>query len=128
MTLYRFWWTLGFVLVGVAILICLLPGHDLPGVFELNDKISHLAGHGAMALYFSGLMPRRSWWKIFVYLLLLGTGIEIAQYHMHAGREGDARDVVANGAGAALGLLVGFLGVSRWPEWLARLLGQRAAS
>ena len=128
MTLNRFLWALGFVLVGVAVFICLVPGQEIPSAFEFNDKVSHLAGHGAMALYFSGLVPRRSWWKIFVYLLLLGAGIEFAQYHMHVGREGDPRDVVANSAGALLGLLVGYLGVSRWTQWAAHLLGQRAAS
>ena len=128
MTLDRFWWALGFVLVGAAVLICLLPGEEIPSAFEFNDKLSHLAGHGSLALYFSGLVPRRSWWRIFVCLLLLGIGIEFAQYYMHAGREGDVRDVVANSAGALLGLVVGFLGVSRWPVWLAWLMGRRAAS
>ena len=56
------------------------------------------------------------WWKIFVFLLLLGAGIEFAQYFMHVGREGDVRDVLANVAGAALGLLLARLGLARWPE------------
>ena len=124
----RFWWALGFLLVGVAVLVCLLPGQDLPGSFELNDKLSHLVGHGAMAAYFSALVARRSWWKIFVFLLLLGGAIELAQHFMHVGREGDARDVFANSCGAALGLLLGWLGLSRWPQWVDRLLGRQVAS
>ena len=66
-------------------------------------------------VYFTGLVPRRGWWKIFVFLLLLGVAIEFAQYYMHAGRDGDPRDVVANCAGAALGLLLARLGLARWP-------------
>ena len=121
----RMWWGLGVLLVGAAVLICLVPGQDIPGSFELNDKLSHLVGHGAMAAYFTGLVARRSWWKIFALLLLLGAAIELAQYYMHVGRQGDARDVVANSCGAVLGLVLGWLGLSRWPQWADRLLGRR---
>jgi VanZ family protein len=127
MNLIRVWWALGVLVVIAAVLICLMPGPDLPRPLEWNDKLSHLVGHGAMAAYFAGLVPRRGWWKIFVFLLLLGISIEFAQYYMHAGREGDPRDVVANSAGAAIGLLAARLGLARWPEIAARLLGQRAA-
>jgi VanZ family protein len=127
MTLLRLWWTLGFVFVAAAVVICLVPGHDVPGAFELNDKASHLLGHGLLALYFTGLVPRRRWWRVFLLLALLGIAIEFAQYHMQVGRDGDPRDVLANGAGTLLGLFIGFLGVSRWPQWAAWLLGQRTA-
>jgi len=126
MSLHRFWWALGVVLVAAAVVICLVPGRDLPDALEWNDKLSHALGHGAMAAYFAGLMPRRGWWKIFLFLLLLGISIEFAQYSMHAGREGDPRDVVANATGAAVGLLLARLGLARWPEWAAWLLGRRA--
>ncbi len=53
-------------------------------------------GHGALAAYFAGLVPRRNWWKIFLYLMLFGVAIEVAQYYMHAGRNGDPRDLLAN--------------------------------
>ena len=124
----RLWWVLGFLLVGVAVLVCLVPGHDIPGAFDMNDKLSHLIGHGAMAAYFSGLVPRRSWWKIFIFLLLLGAAIELAQHSMHVGRDGDARDVIANSCGAILGLVLGWFGLSRWPQWADRLLGRQVAS
>jgi VanZ family protein len=125
MSLQRVWWTLGVLLVAAALVVCLVPTSDIPAELEWNDKVSHLAGHGAMALYFAGLVPRRSWWKIFVFLLLFGVSIEFAQYFMHAGREGDPRDVLANSTGAALGLLAGRLGLSRWPELAEWLLGRR---
>src|SRR3954471_18214143 len=128
MNLTRVWWGFGFMLVALAIVLCLVPGREIPGVFELNDKASHAVGHGMLALYFSGLLPRRSWWKIFVFLLLLGSAIEVAQYSMHWGRDGDPRDEVANSLGALLGLALARLGLSRWPELAAWLLGQRRAS
>jgi len=126
MNLQKVWWTLGVVLIAAAIAVCLMPVEDIAAPFEWNDKTSHLVGHGTLALYFAGLVPRRSWWKIFVSLLLMGVSIEIAQHYMHWGRAGDPRDVLANSIGALLGLAVGRLGAARWPELVAWLLGRRA--
>jgi VanZ family protein len=80
-----------------------------------------------MAAYFAGLVPRRSWWKIFVFLLIIGISIEFAQHYMGQGRKADARDVLANATGATLGLMCARLGLARWTEWAAWLLGRRAA-
>jgi VanZ family protein len=125
--LTRVWWGFGFFFVGVALFICLVPGRDLPSAFEINDKISHGLGHALLAAWFAGLVPRRSWWKIFLALLAFGICIEFAQALMHNGREGDPRDVVANSCGALFGLLVSRLGLAHWPQWAAWLLGQRRA-
>jgi glycopeptide antibiotics resistance protein len=127
MNLLRVWWALGALFVAAALVVCLVPSTDIPAPLEWNDKFSHLAGHAALAIYFAGLVPRRGWWKIFVFLLMFGIVIELAQYFMHAGREGDPRDVAANSAGAAVGLLAARLGLSRWPDLAAWLLGRRAA-
>jgi VanZ family protein len=126
MNLHRVWWSLGALIVAAAMLVSLVPISEVPPGLEWNDKVSHLAGHGLMAIYFAGLVPRRSWWKVFLFLLLFGITVEFAQFYMQVGRQGDARDVVANSVGAALGLLLGRLGLSRWPEFAAWLLGRRA--
>jgi VanZ family protein len=126
--LSRIEWTVGIVLLVAATIVCLVPGRELPASFELNDKVSHLVGHGTLAAYFTGLVPRRRWWKIFVLLLMFGAVIEVAQYYMHVGREGDVRDVFANGLGVLLGLLAGLLGVSRWPELVAWVFRRREAA
>jgi glycopeptide antibiotics resistance protein len=127
MNLERVWWAVGALLVVVATIICLVPFAEIPQELGLHDKMSHLIGHGTLALYFAGLVPKRRWWKIFVFLLLFGITIEFAQYYMHAGRNGDPRDVIANSMGAALGLLLAQCGLARWPELAARLLGRRTA-
>jgi len=126
MNLARVWWGFGLVLVIVAAIVCLVPMQQEHNGFEMNDKASHLAGHGALAAYFAGLVPRPRWWKIFALLLLFGIVIEFAQYYMNVGREGDFRDVIANSLGALLGLLAARLGLSRWPEFAAWLLGRRS--
>ena len=127
MSLERVWWPLGVLLVVLAMIVCLIPVHNVPVGFEWNDKAIHGLGHSALAAYFAGLVPRGRWWKIFVFLLAFGISIELAQFHMRVGRDGDVRDVLANAAGAALGLTLARLGLARWPEWMARLLGRRAA-
>jgi len=128
MNLVRLWWGLGLVLVVLAVVVCLMPGREIPGVFEFNDKVSHFVGHGTLAVYFAGLVPRLRWWGIFLFLLVFGIVIEFAQYYMQWGRDGDPRDVIANSIGALLGLSVARLGLSRWPELAAWSLGQRRAT
>jgi VanZ family protein len=127
MTLQRFWWILGFALVAIATYLCLTPNASVPTPFQVSDLVSHFAGHGALAVYFAGLVPRQRWWKIFVFLLLFGIGVEFAQYFMKLGREGELKDVFSNSVGALLGLLAARLGLARWPEWAARLLGRQVA-
>ncbi len=126
MNLQRFWWILGFVLVSVATVLCLVPGNEMPKRFQANDLVSHFVGHGTLALYFAGLVPMRRWWKIFALLLAFGIFVEFAQYYMNVGRQGELKDVFSNAAGALLGLLAARLGLHRWPEWAARLSGRRA--
>jgi VanZ family protein len=126
MNLTRTWWVLGFVLVFIAAILCLIPLEFEPKAFRFNDKIGHLAGHAAMAAYFAGLVPRSRWLRIFAFLLLFGITVEFAQYYMNVGRNGDIRDVAANALGALLGLVAARLGLARWPELAGWLLGQRS--
>lgn len=125
MNLVRIEWICGIVLLLAATVVCLVPAYELPGTFELNDKVFHMIGHGALATYFTGLVPRRGWWKIFVFLMIFGAVIEVAQFSMHVGRNGDPRDLLANVIGVALGLLAGLLGVSRWPQLVAWIFRRR---
>ena len=122
----RLWWLLGAVIVATATYFCLIPGRELPGVFERAAFKPSVAGHGLLALYFSGLVARRGWWKIFLLLVVFGIAIEFAQYYMHNGREGDPRDVVANTIGVLIGLAVARLGGSRWPQFAAWVLRRGA--
>jgi VanZ family protein len=124
----KFWWVLGVVLVIAALIVCLLPTPDLPKTFDFNDKVWHILGHTALAAYFTGLVPRQRWWKIFAFLLVFGIGVEFAQHFMHWGRHGDWRDVLGNATGDLLGIALGWVGLSRWPQWIAWLFGRRSAA
>ena len=120
------WWALGFVLVGLAMVVCLMPMPPRLDPISFNDKVAHVAGHAALAVYFTGLVERRRWWKIFAFLLAFGIVVELAQHYMDVGRQADVRDVVGNLCGALAGLLLGYLGLWRWPDWIAARLGRRA--
>jgi hypothetical protein len=128
MNLVRMEWIVGIVLLIAATVVCLVPGHDLPSWFELNDKVSHVIGNGALAAYFAGLVPRREWWKVALFLLIFGAAIEVAQHYMQVGRNGDARDLPADAIGIALGLLAALLGLSRWPDLVAWVFRRREAA
>jgi VanZ family protein len=128
MNLARIEWGFGIFLMLAATVVCLVPGREIPLAFNFNDKLSHVVGHGALAAYFTGLVPRRSWWKILLYLMLFGVTIEVAQHYMHVGRNGDPRDLVANLAGVSSGLLLGWVGLARWPELISWLVTRRGAT
>jgi hypothetical protein len=128
MTLMRFWWALAVVLVLAALVVCLMPLPEIPKPFDLGDKAWHLLGHAGLAVYFTGLVERRGWWKIFIFLLAFGVLVEFAQHSMNLGRHGDWRDVLGNVVGDLSGLLLGWLGLSRWTQWAAQLFGRRVAS
>ena len=59
MTLKRLWWIVGFVLVGVVLFFCLIPGKDVPST-PFNDKINHFLAHFALAAWFAGLALGRT--------------------------------------------------------------------
>jgi VanZ family protein len=120
----RLWWGLGAVFVALASIVCIMPMPPIVNAHNFNDKLAHLLGHAALAVYFSGLVQRAAWWKIFVFLLAFGIGIEFVQHYMDAGRDGDPRDVLGNSAGCLLGLFAGHVGLSRWPQWADALLGR----
>jgi VanZ family protein len=122
----RGWWVFGVVLVAVALVVCLIPMPNMPTTYRFGDKVAHMLGHAALALYFTGLVERRRWWRIFAFLLVFGIVVEILQATMNIGRDGDARDVLGNVGGCLLGLLLGYLGFARWPIWLAWVFGRRA--
>ena len=108
MNLQRVWWTLGVVLVALALVVCLVPLHEVPSPFEWNDKASHLVGHGALALYFAGLVPRRSLVEDFRLPAVVGCRRRIRAVLHALGPRGDPRDVLAEfRRRAALGLALG---------------------
>jgi len=93
--------------LGVLVL-CFLPGNDLPDVDALGaDKLLHAAG-----FFVLGICWRRATGSARGALLigaLLACVTELVQYLFVAGRQGDLHDIAADLVGLALGTLLAAL-------------------
>jgi VanZ family protein len=110
-----FWLGLGWALIIAAVIVSLLPGQSLPQT-GVSDKVEHTVAYMLLTLWFTGVYPRSSYFKIGLGMFLLGVAIEIAQGAMPFGREADIRDVVANSLGIALGIGVAWMGIGGWAQ------------
>lgn len=77
-----------------------------------------------IGVFFLLLMGRRHWWLAVLAGLALTLGIEVAQQEI-PGRVSDPRDVLSNGAGTVIGVVVGW--VLTVGEWF-REVGERRAA
>lgn len=119
-----FWYVVGFALVVAVVIVCLLPAQELPSL-EVSDKTEHLLAYLALAIWFGGLVEPRSYPWLFLCLLVMGGGIEIAQALMNVGRHAEWRDFLADGIGALAGLLLCFAGLRHWVSWIERWTGRQ---
>jgi glycopeptide antibiotics resistance protein len=69
-----------------------------------------------LTLWFTGVYPRSSYWRIGLGMLLLGVSVEIAQGAMQFGRQMDPRDVLANSLGILVGLALAWIGIGGWAQ------------
>lgn len=111
----RVWLGLGWAFILFAIILSLIPGQKLPPT-GVSDKLEHAAAYMLLTLWFTGLYPRSSYWRIGLSMLLLGIVIEIAQGLMPFGRQADLRDVFANSIGILLGFVIALMGVGGWAQ------------
>lgn len=100
-------WRVLLGLLFVAITWLALVPDPPQGISTGWDKSNHLLAFASLA--FTGVWacwPQpRQWWLLVLALLAYGIGIEIAQGFLPP-RSADAADVLADGMGIALGLLV----------------------
>lgn len=123
----RFWLTLAWIFVGLALLVCLAPAGapGLRGLFTINDKVEHGLGYMALTIWFSGIFPRARYAWIAIGLFLMGVLVEVLQGWMAVGRNRDVMDVVANTAGIAVGLLLSLLFLGGWVQRFEALFVRR---
>jgi VanZ family protein len=119
----RLWVTLGWVFVVAAVIVCLMPGQDLGALVNYNDKLMHALGYIALVVWFTGIYPRSRYWLIAVLLFAMGVAVEYLQEWMHAGRQRDWNDVVANSVGIVIGIVLSLLLLGGWMQkvenWIA---------
>ena len=95
-----------FLLAAAAVtVLSLLPQRDLPKV-GVSDKLEHALSYFVLAILGSfGFREPRSLLYLFVLLCAMGGAIEVLQA-FSPGRSPEVADAVADGAGAAAGVLI----------------------
>lgn len=111
------WYIIGAAMVLFVLITCLLPSSDLPSV-DVNDKFEHFVAYAGLALWFGGLTEPRGYVRLFLWLAVLGGGIEILQGTMNLGRDAEWFDFFADCTGALVGLLLCLAGLRHWASWI----------
>ena len=100
----RTWLALWLLAILALVVVCLLPGSDLPQL-SVSDKLEHalaflLLSSGAVQLFLRG----KPLAIVVLGLLALGVAIELAQALLTTSRMMEAGDVVADAVGVAIGI------------------------
>lgn len=117
----RFWLVFGWVSVAVAMYLSLVPATELK-LPDWNDKIEHCLGYFLLTLWFCGIYPRRSYWKVGLAMLAMGALVEVLQGAMNVGRQADVMDLLADLIGIVPALLLALTPFGQWPRWIERVL------
>ena len=100
------WLALWLCAVAVLVIVCLLPGPDLPKL-RMSDKLEHALAFALLSASAVQLFERwRALLLVGLGLLALGIGIEFAQALFTTTRAMEAADVVADTVGIVVGLSV----------------------
>ena len=118
----RLWLSVGWLAIGLAIVVCLMPSERLPKPPNLSDKSEHFLCYLLLSCWFAGIYPRARYWIIGIGLSVMGVLIEIAQGSMGLGRQADAYDVLANCTGVLAGLLLCWLWLGGWAQRVETLV------
>ena len=80
------------------------------------DKVEHVSTYMFMAVWFTGIVHRPRYWAAALTLLALGLALEITQWAMHAGRQGDPYDMAANTVGVLAGTALALALTGGWAQ------------
>jgi VanZ family protein len=109
------WLGLGWMFIVFAVIASLVPGPKLPET-HMSDKYEHTIAYVLLTLWFTGVYPKTSYWKVGAGMFALGVAIEFAQGAMPFGRQADIRDVGANTLGIVIALMLALAGVGGWAQ------------
>jgi VanZ family protein len=114
------WLIVGWLLIAAVFITCLLPAPAIRTVAVLPDKVEHALAYFAVTLWFVGLYPKNSLWRIVLAFFLMGCAIEILQGTVTTTREMDVHDVFANCVGIGAAAAMALLGGAGWAAWIER--------
>lgn len=120
----RLWLSLGWIAVALAIFVSLAPISQLPQPPDVSDKTEHFVAYLLLSVWFAGIYLRTRYWIIGLGLGVMGVLIELAQGAMRYGRQADILDVLANCSGILAGLLLCWLGLGAWTQWVESLVSK----
>jgi len=116
-------WIAGALLLAAAIVVgSLLPGPVVESTASW-DKLQHTVAYLVLSLWLVGMVGRKGYLRAAAAAFLLGVAVEVAQALLTETRQGDLLDLVANGTGALLALVVAHLGLGGWAQRAERWLG-----
>ena len=118
-------------LAGVLLFVLALTGALLPEIpiwdsglsdrIPYSDKGLHIFTFAFLAVWLSGQYAKESYWRIIVGLFVFGVLIEIVQGTLSY-RIADWKDLLADGLGIVIGLVIALLGAGGWSLRLERML------
>ena len=82
-----------------------LTPHPENSIPVFNDLLMHFAGYGVAAISISFARPTWPMWQRAVFLIVYSIAIEIVQ-HFNPPRTFSVMDILANGGGILLGLMI----------------------
>ncbi len=116
------WWAIGWALVLFITYSTLAPAQYVPNL-HLWDKLEHASAFFGMTFWFAGLIRRKRYPALGLWMLLFGAGIEIAQGVMGLGRDMDIHDWYADAVGVGVALSLAYAGLGEWLVIAERFLG-----
>ncbi len=107
----KLWKSIGYVLVGIVIILSVISPSSNPDLFRINDKIGHFLAYGTLMGWFAQWHDSKQYKYLAMIFIAQGIGLEIVQTFLPE-REGSFLDIVANSLGVltAWGLANTFLG------------------
>ncbi|MGE3284512.1 MAG: VanZ family protein [Pseudonocardia sp.] len=99
------------VAFAVSLALLLSPGSGTPTPFPDADKVVHVGLFAVLAV--TGLLAWRAPVRLAAALVVYGAAIEVAQGILPIARSADPLDLLADAAGVALGVLLGWLMLRR---------------
>jgi VanZ family protein len=117
-----FWLVAGLIGTGFGLYLALRPPGAATPWFPGSDKLEHALSYLAMGLWFAALFERRHLTRVALGLISFGVLVEILQAALPYGRAAEWSDLLANGIGIAVAVLLTSALRESWMFSLERLL------
>lgn len=94
----RIWQMIGYLLVGLVILLSVISPASNPDLFRINDKIGHFLAYGVLMGWFAQWHENTHFKYLVMIFIAQGITLEVVQTFLPE-REGSFLDILANSMG-----------------------------